>query len=140
MSDKKLFDFKNINRDTVYVGNIMLVKKVNKKHLKECLNADIIIGDLSGPNGPCKTDIAKKDAILVKVSDNYYVDIDSIKDLQDCDYINFCLKNNISDNILLKKGTFDPYVGQLFVSNLKKCITVEKSINIKKLKLLNNKK
>ena len=137
---KNIFDFKNINNDTVYIGNIIIIKKVNKKQLKECLNADLFIGDLSGPNGPCKTEIAKKNAILVKVNDTYFVDIDSIKDLEDCNFINYCLQNNISDNILLKHGTFNPFVGQLFVKNLKSCKSLEKNkTNIKELKLINNK-
>lgn len=141
LENNKLFDFKNINNDTTYVGDIYKVKRINKKLLIEYLNAGVLINDINEKNGPCETVLIKKDAILIKVSDNYFIDIDFIKDLQDCDYINFCLKQNIPDIIFLKRGIFNPFVGQLFVRKLKRCKSFNKSnMNIKELKLLNNKK
>ena len=114
---KKIFDFKNINKESLYIGDIYIIK--NKK----------------------EKEIAKKDAILVKVTDEYYVDIDSIKDLVDCDYINFYIKNNIETNILLKEDLLNLYVGKLFITNIKSFVEFKKKeINIMELKLLQNKK
>ena len=131
----EIFDFKNISKDNIYIGNIYIVEDIDKTYKKEYVYPDDYISNL---NKIYKTCLAKKETILIKVNDIYYVDIDSIKDLQDCDYINFCLKNNITDNILLKESLLNSCVGKLFVGDLKRFENI-KTNDIKILKLLNEK-
>lgn len=129
----KHFDFKNINKDDIYVGDIFILKQYNSKLLNEFKNYYISIGNAYMI--ACDFKIAKKDAILIKLDDDLYVDIDSINVFSDCNYINYCLENDITDNILLSTASYNPYVGQLFLKNINKYNDLS---NVKKLELINN--
>lgn len=130
---KKVFDFTFINKNNVYVGDIILVKHVNKKILNELKNCGCNMGDYSNA---CEIITAKENAILIKVEENCYVDIDSIKRKTDCNYINECLINGVLDNIILNCGTYNPYVGQLFLRNVRSYKDIEKEkFDIMELKL-----
>jgi len=125
----KKFDLKNINSFDIYRGNIMLVTHVNHKLLEEIKKCDTIIGDFSCA---CKKALAKEDTLLIKVNSSYFVELDRIKSTKDIDYINHCLENNITDNILLRHGTFNPFVGQLYLTKLY-CLDKNKQDEIKRL-------
>ena len=135
--NKDFFDYKYINTEDIYIGDIMLVKSVDMKTLEEVKKCDVIIGDLSSA---CKVVLAKENAILIKVGHNKFVDLDSIKHISDCDYINNCLEYNIADNIILKQGTFDPYKGQLFLRRLRSLDIKKEVTDILELKLKINQK
>ena len=110
------YDFNNIKKEDVYFGDIILIKKVNYDILKQCKSIRTVLGvDYSSA---CKTVIAKPQAVLIKVSDKYFVDLDAIRRGKDIEHINFCLFSNITDNVLLKNGTYNPYVGSMYVTNL----------------------
>ena len=129
----KKFDFKDINKYDIYIGNIMLITYVSQKILEDIKNIDGNIEDFSVA---CNKVLAKKDVLLLKLNSSYFVDLDMIKSTKDMYYINYCLENNITDNILLKIGTKDPYVGQLFIKNIKKIKKIDKLLE-KKLNTLN---
>lgn len=130
---REKFDFRYINKDNVYIGDIMLVTSVNQYTLNEIKKCDTIIGDFSGA---CNVELAKENAILIKVSNNLFVDLDSIEHLRDLDYINNCLKNNITDNVILRQGTFNPFVGQLFLRKVRTYDIKKEVTDILELKLI----
>lgn len=101
-----------------YVGDIYMITKINYELLKFIKNHDILDGDYTSV---CDYVLAKKDAVLIKIND-FYIDEDTNSN------INF---NTINNNCLLVKDVFDPYVGQLFVKDVK-------MIKTKSLKNTNN--
>jgi len=125
----KKIDLKNINKYDIYTGNIMLVTYVSHKILEEIKRIDGNIEDFSVA---CSKVLAKEEALLIKVNSTYFVDLDMIKSTKDIDYINYCLENKITDNILLRHGTFKPFVGQLYLTKLC-CLNKKKQEEIKRL-------
>lgn len=111
-----MYDFDNIKKEDVYFGDIMLIRKVNHDILRDSKSIGTVLG--VDHSNACLSVLAKPKAILIKVSDRYFVDIDGIKRGKDCEHINFCLHNNIYDNMLLLNGVFNPAVGLMFVTNL----------------------
>ena len=113
----KLLDLKQIKEEDIYTGNINLITTVDKEMLEEIKKCDIVLGDYSPA---CKTILAKENALLIKVNDLYYIDIDSIKSNKDIENINTLISSNSkNNNILLRHGTFNPFVGGLYISNLR---------------------
>lgn len=113
----KLLDLKQIKEEDIYTGNINLITTVDKEMLEEIKKCDIVLGDYSPA---CKTILAKENALLIKVNDTYYIDIDSIKSNKDIENINTLISSNSkNNNILLRHGTFNPFVGGLYISNLR---------------------
>ena len=110
------YDLRYINKNSIYVGDIMLVTSVNP--------------------ATYEVELAKGNALLLKVSHNLYIDLDFIKKSSDLEYINYCLNNNITDNIILKKGTSNPYTGQLFLKNVRRYETKKEVLDILELKLI----
>ena len=90
-----------------YIGDIYLITKINKKLLKYLSTNDIIDDDYLVA---CEYVLAKENASLIK-KENYYIDVENLdeKDL-----------NNLHDNKLLKNEIYDPFIGQLFVKNIRK--------------------
>ena len=100
------------------------VKKVNA----ECDNLSLV----------CLTDIAKEGAILIKVDENKYIDFDGINSNKDIEIINELLSSDSkNNNIILSEGSFNPYVGELYigVNTLSKSKKVNKVLE-KKLNTL----
>lgn len=130
-----MFDYNNIKENEIFIGDIYIVTEVDKeqyyinKHLKK---EDFL--------DACEYKLYKKDTMLLKVNDDSYVDIDSIKRKTDCEYIEHCLNIGLIDNIILKSGIKTPYVGYLFLKNIKEHYIRENNIHILELKLINNQK
>lgn len=115
--EEKLFDLKRITEDDIYLGEICIVTKIKRDVLEEIKKCDIILGDHSLA---CNFDVAKKNVIFIKVSHNQFVDLDTIKCKSDIDKINNLLLTKSKDNnILLRQGTFNPFVGQLYIQKLR---------------------
>ena len=107
-----------------YTGDIYRIYKINNRLLDFLKKYDIVDEDM---RAACYYELIKTNAKLIKVG-NYYIDIDSIEDTS-LDYICELANSNSDNNILIKTEVNNPYVGELFVKNLKK----ENNI-IKKLK------
>lgn len=113
----ELLNLKNINEEDIYTGDIYLVINVDKKMLEEIKKCDIVLGDFSPA---CNSILAKSEATLIKVADRYFIDIDSIKSNKDIENINYLIKSDSkNNNILLRQGTFNPYIGQLYITKLR---------------------
>ena len=92
---KNFFDFHKIESDEVCIGDIYIVGGNYNYHL------------------------VKKNAILIRMEYNKFVDVDYIKDERDCIFINDCLNNNIYDNIILQSINNDFYIGKMFLKNVR---------------------
>lgn len=114
-------DFSKLDNDKVYVGNIELIVGIDDDLLKE-----INILGLKDCHIALKTVVAKSDATLIKISDDIYIDFD----INNFEYINYCLENNIihDNNSFLSSNTKNPFIGQLIVSNVK---NIEKKLTLK---------
>ena len=130
------FNFSFINKANIYVGNIKLITGINRDYLRMLKECSSFRGDYTSA---CETVVAKENAILIRIDKNYFVDIDSIKTASDCVRINELLASKSFDNnILLRHATKDPYVGELFLANMKTYTDLKETItDIVKLKLIN---
>lgn len=131
MSDNLIFDIKNIKEENIYIGEIWMIKKVFNELIEYSKKQYPLI---SGFSSVCFRTLAKKDAILIKVKENYFIDIDFIKSNKEIELINEAIKNGCkNNNIFLTEDTYDPYVGQLYLENLKTANKLDKDKVIKKL-------
>ena len=96
-----------------YTGDIYMITSVDTKLLDFLQTHDII--DLCA----CKYVLAKQDANLIRVTDNSYIDLDSIKNINYIRTISELLDNESVSNLIMQYNVDNPYVGQLFVKNLK---------------------
>ena len=133
------FNFSFINKSNIYVGNIKLITGINRDYLNLLKECPSFRGDYTSA---CETVVAKENAILIRVNKNYFVDIDSIKTASDCERINELLASkSYNNNILLRHATKDPYVGELFLSDMKTYADLKETIiDIGRLKLINTQK
>ena len=98
-----------------YTGDIYMITNINKEILNFLKNYDIIDEDYLIA---CKYVLAKKDAKLIKIDDNY-IDVDSLKTPNDIKIICELLNNGDTNNVL-KSYVYNPFIGKLFVKNIKK--------------------
>ena len=133
------FNFSFINKSNIYVGNIRLIVGLNRDYLTMLKECPSFRGDYTSA---CQTVVAKEDAILIRVDNNYFIDIDSIKTASDCERINELLvSKSFDNNMFLRHATKDPYVGELFLSDMKTYADLKETIvDIARLKLINTQK
>jgi len=110
----KKFDLKNITEEDIFVGDLYIVTNM--------------------PFVSIMSTLAKKEAILIRVTEDYYIDLESIKSNSDIVIINELLSSNDynSNNIILSDKLKKPYIGQLFIGSLEK--VKENNINFLELK------
>ena len=89
------FNFSFINKSNIYVGNIRLIVGLNRDYLTMLKECPSFRGDYTSA---CETIVAKENAILIRVDNNYFIDIDSIKTASDCERINELLVSKSFDN------------------------------------------
>lgn len=132
----KKFELKNISEQNLFIGDIFMIEKTFRKLIDAVMEANPECEDLSPI---CYSAIAKEDAILIKIDENKYIDLDGINSNKDMEIINELLNSgSINNNIILREGTLDPYVGELFVGvNTLKKIENSKKVLEKKLDTLN---
>ena len=130
----KPFDFKNIKRSDIFIGNINMITNVDEEMLEKL---KFYFPNLHDYSSSCNTILAKQNVILLRVSDKYFIDIDSIKTLNDCNNINTLLENGSkNNNILLTFKTKEPFIGQLYINEIKmESGKISIRIDIMKLKL-----
>ena len=66
----------------------------------------------------CYYELIKTSARLIKIKD-YYVDINDLEN-NNLNFICEQINNNNDNKILIKTNIYNPYVGELFVKNIKK--------------------
>ena len=108
---------------TEYIGNIYMITSIDKKALDFLKKYDVVDDDNLIA---CKYVLAKEDARLIKIHDNCYIDKEGIKSINDIKLIAELLKSNSTSNIIMKNNIYDPYIGELFVKDIRK-------IKVKKL-------
>lgn len=107
-----IFDLKNIDKNDLYVGDLYIVTNTSEDYTRSIL--------------------AKKDAILIKLFDNHYIDLDSIKSKIDITIINEMLSCNYKDNNRILSDIVDkPYIGKLFIGSLEKTKEYGKLLELK---------
>ena len=106
---------------------------MNKFISENVLENNCFIGDINivtSTKNEITVSLAKKDAVLLQISEELFVDLDYIKSKEDINKINELLNSNsINNNIILSNNINNPYVGKLYISNLRN----KKEKNIKKL-------
>lgn len=130
------FNFGLINKSNVLIGDVRIIVSINGKNLRMLKSCDSLCGDYTSA---CKTLPAKDNAILLRVDDKHFIDIDSINCADDCDQINELLNSNsVDNNMFMTLGTDSPYIGQLYLTNMRTYAELENSVtDIVKLKLIN---
>lgn len=128
------YDFGFIKRSDIFVGDLRMVVGIDEEYvdiLKKCSsfrNSNIIA---------CKTVPAKNNAVLIKVDNEHFIDLDSIKSKNDLKTINELLQSESFDNnVFLTLDTKEPFIGQLYISSLKVYSNRKGLTDIKKLKLI----
>lgn len=132
----KKFDLKNIKEEDIFIGDIFIIERTFKRLIEQVKTANPDCKDLSPI---CYRQLAKENAILIKIGEDKYIDLDGINSKKDVKIINELLTNKSKyNNIILNVGTLDPYVGELFigVNTLSKVKSAEKILE-KKLNTLN---
>ena len=99
-----------------YVGDIYIITRINNKLLEYLKKYDIIDDDYLVA---CTFELAKSDARLFKVGSKY-IETSSLKK------INLNSKNS---NYILSDEIYDPYIGQLFVKNVRKIKELKNTLN-----------
>lgn len=99
-----------------YIGDIYMITSIDYNILNYLKTHNIKDNDFLFA---CKYVLAKRDANLVKI-DKYYIDIDALKTPYDIKNICELICSGSDSNNLLKNDVYNPYVGQLFVKNLRK--------------------
>lgn len=124
---------KNFNNNPyIFTCDIRIITKVNREKINILKSNNSSTDDYIPC---CETELAKENAILLKVNTDTYIDIDTIKNNSDIKLIYELLKTgNIDNNIFIKCYSKDPYVGQLYISNLK----IYNKLNENTLKLIKN--
>ena len=97
-----------------YVGDIYMITGIDNDLVCYLKTHDIIDDDNLVA---CSYKLAKSDAEVKKISDNAYIDIEG-------------QNYNLNNDSLLKTEVYDPYIGQLFIKNIRK-------VDIKTLKYIN---
>lgn len=130
------FNFRLINKSNILVGNIRRIEKIDEKKLMALRYCEDMYGDYSSA---CVTTLVKENAIILRLNNEWFIDVDSIRSIKDCERISELLKSEIMDtNRFITFGTKNPYVGQLYLDSVQPCEKVENSvINIVTLKLIN---
>lgn len=129
---EKTFDFYNISKDDIYIGKISMITYVDLEIVRKLRFT--YYKDFSSA---CKTVTAKRDAVLIRVTEDCYIDIDSIERGLDCVNINRSLNSLPHDNRLLRVGVHNPTAGLLFIREIKKITDLEfEKTDIKTLKLI----
>lgn len=96
---EKIFDLKNITVEDIYIGNIYIITNIEKDYTR--------------------SQLTKKDAILIRINNTIYVDLEIIKSKSDLIIINEMLKrNDINNNILLSDIISNAFVGKLFIGDI----------------------
>lgn len=130
------FNFRLIDKSNILVGNIRRVDKINNKMLIALQCCEAMYGDYSPA---CDTTLVKENAIILRLNNEWFIDVDTIKSIKDCELINELLKKEIMDvDRFMTFGTKCPYIGQLYLDSIHPCENVEKAVaNIVTLKLIN---
>lgn len=98
-----------------YIGDIYMITNINKDKLDYLKRYNLIIEDYLEA---CNYELAKSDAILYKIDGISYIEVENFHKTN---------LNSLDNNNILKHKVYDPYVGQLFVKNIRK-IKVLKNI------------
>ena len=107
--------------ESEYTGNIYMITGINKKILSYLQKYDIIDDDYLIS---CNYVLVKENVDLIKINENCYVDSDSIKSANDFNNIATLINNGGTSNLLMKRDVYNPYIGQLFVKDIKKVKTM----------------
>lgn len=131
------YDFGFIKRSDIFIGDLRMVIGIDKEYidiLKNCSsfrNSNIIA---------CKTVPAKNNAVLIKVDNEHFIDLDSIKSKNDLKTINELLQTESFDNnVFLTLDIKEPFIGKLYISSLKVYGNGKGLTDIKRLKLFKEK-
>lgn len=98
-----------------YVGDIYIITNINYKLLELLKKYDIIDDDYLVA---CTYELAKSDAELLKIGFKY-IETDNLRKTN--------LNNN--NNYILSNEVYDPYIGQLFVKNVRKVKELKNTLN-----------
>jgi len=97
--------------NNLFIGDIYMIVRVFDKLIEENKNVNSNIDDLSPI---CFKILAKKDAILIRIKENKYIDADYIIN-NNIDNVVDLLINSNNNNLIFTIGTLNPYIGQLYI-------------------------
>lgn len=98
-----------------YIGDIYIIKNINKDKLDYLKRYNLITEDYLET---CNYELAKSDVMLYKIDGISYIEVENLSKTN---------LNSLDNNNVLKCKVYDPYIGQLFVKNIRK-IKVLKNI------------
>lgn len=99
-----------------YVGDIYIITSINYKLLDYLKKYDIIDDDYLVA---CTYELAKSNARLFKVGSKY-IETSSLRKIN---------LNNKNSDYILSDEIYDPYIGQLFVKNVRKVKELKNTLN-----------
>lgn len=99
-----------------YIGDIYIITNINYKLLEFLKKYDIIDDDYLVA---CTYELAKNDAELLKIGFNY-IETDNLRKTN---------LNNKNNNYILSDEVYDPYIGQLFVKNVRIVKELKNTLN-----------
>lgn len=132
MSKNGMINFNKINKDNIYVGNIMKCTKYDSSGYMELDNGGVTTyGNISK-----NEEIYKENQILINVCLNpeLYVNVDDLKNILSLLKIYKCLKKGVDDKKLL--STISSFLGDKYVKrdSLVPYYTNNGTVSVKKLK------
>ena len=99
-----------------YIGDIYIITSINYKLLELLKKYDIIDDDYLVA---CTYELAKNDAELLKIGFKY-IETDNLRKTN---------LNSNNNNCILSNEVYDPYIGQLFVNNIRKVKELKNTLN-----------
>lgn len=99
-----------------YIGDIYIITSINYKLLELLKKYDIIDDDYLVA---CTYELAKNDAELLKIGFEY-IETDNLRKTN---------LNSNNNNYILSNEVYDPYIGQLFVNNIRKVKELKNTLN-----------
>lgn len=98
-----------------YTGDIYIITNINNDKLDYLKRYNLITEDYLEA---CNYKLAKSDVMLYKIDGISYIEVENLSKTN---------LNSLDNNNVLKCKVYDPYIGQLFVKNIRK-IKVLKNI------------
>lgn len=98
-----------------YTGDIYIITNINNDKLDYLKSYNLITEDYLKA---CNYELAKSDVMLYKIDGISYIEVENLSKTN---------LNSLDNNNVLKCKVYDPYIGQLFVKNIRK-IKVLKNI------------
>lgn len=98
-----------------YTGDIYIITNINNDKLDYLKRYNLITEDYLEA---CNYVLAKSDVMLYKIDGISYIEVENLSKTN---------LNSLDNNNILKCKVYDPYIGQLFVKNIRK-IKVLKNI------------